>query len=70
MEWAVWKDNERDILGCHVEDIGVVAGKETREELKKCLESQGLIVNDLRELDVYIGIRIDRNRPKRQVYSS
>lgn len=48
----------------------VAAPPEKRSSLKSCLESHGLLVNDLGTLDIYIGIRIEHNRSKRQIYLS
>ena len=48
----------------------VAATPEKRISLKACLESHGLLVNDLGNLDIYIGIRIQRDRSKRQIYLS
>ena len=69
-EWAVWKDHDGHIIGCHVDDMCVAATPHKRKSLKACLESHGLLVNDLGNLDIYIGIRIQRDRSKRQIYLS
>ena len=69
-EWAVWKDQEGHIIGCHVDDMCVAASPTKRKALMACLESHGLVVNDLGNLDIYIGLRIERDRQKRQIYLS
>ena len=60
-EWAVWKDQEGHIIGCHVDDMCVAASSAKPKVLKACLESHGLVVNDLGNLDIYISLRIERD---------
>ena len=48
----------------------IAADAPTRATLKTCLETHGLLVNDLGNLDVYIGIQINRNRSTRWIYLS
>ena len=69
-EWAVWKDKKNNIIGCHVDDMCIAADAITRIALHTCLEQHGLIVNDLGNLDIFIGIHISRDRKLRRIYLS
>lgn len=67
---AVWKDKKNNIIDCHVDGVWIAADEPTWIALRAYLEEQGLLVNDLGQLDIFIGIHISRDRANRRIYLS
>ena len=64
----MWKDTPGIMIGSHVDDMCVVAPLNIRNELKIALEEEGILVNDLGELDTYVGIQIKRSREQKRLF--
>lgn len=69
-DYVIWTGpNKDEFVGAHVDDMAVAARKSTRSSLKRHFRKY-LSVTNLRDLHLYVGLQISRNRDLNAIYLS